>query len=86
MRFVQIDEHGVGVFSQRPMNEFCGCFAELVDCNVHPKNEFDFVAMVTPLNSRDGWLVYSAYTSIASRSRCKPRQRNKQRLSKYGLL
>ena len=43
MRFVQIDENGVGVFSHRPMNEFCGCFAELVDCNVHPKNEFDFV-------------------------------------------
>ena len=43
MRFIQINEHSVGVFSQRPTNKFCGYFAELVDCNVHPKNEFDFV-------------------------------------------
>ena len=37
MRFVQIDEYGVGVFSQRPTNTFCGYIAELVDGNVHPK-------------------------------------------------
>ena len=52
MRFVQIDEHGVGVFSQRPTNKFCGYFAELVDCNVHPKNEFDFVEFVNGNTSK----------------------------------
>ncbi len=43
MRLVQIDEYGVGVFSQRPTNKFCRYIAKLVDGNVHPKNEFDFV-------------------------------------------
>ena len=33
MRFVQINEHSVGVFSQRPTNKFCGYFAELEDGN-----------------------------------------------------
>ena len=78
MRRVNIDEHGVGVFSQRPTNQFCGYFAELVHCNAHPKNEFDFMEF---FNSKCScWLV-----GILGVHCIKLRQRNKQKLSKYGL-
>ena len=47
-----------GVFSQRRMNEFCGYFAELVDCNVHLKNEFNFVEFFNGNTSKlSCWLV-----------------------------
>ncbi len=58
MRFTHINEHTVSVFSQRPTNKFCGYFAELVDCNVHPKNEFDFVEFFNGNTSKFScWLV-----------------------------
>ena len=56
--FRTVNEHGVRVFSQRPTNMFCGYFAELVNCNVHPKNKFGFLEFFNGNISKFScWLV-----------------------------